>query len=277
MHSRKLTLQLTPLLDLLLIVIFAQYMEVRENQAAIEESSQQAIVARNEAVRELESLAQEITTLRGELDSYERRVVAAEEERQRQTQRQEQIRQDLDRALAQHRVLGKLVVELFQVPSEDVQKVLDPGNFPAGNYADEDLDRLRERFRELSMHRAGRMIEHLLSYDEIRKRADVWEVHLNAQGIVTMATGPHQMRQRIPIDGEGNVDRERFVSEFYTWYRSLPQPKSLVIILLTYERDTRFQLTQSVREALPMLTARMQQDSGGRARFEYADLGFRID
>jgi hypothetical protein len=277
MHSRKLTLQLTPLLDLLLIVIFAQYMEVRENQAAIEEGSQQAIVQRDEAMRELESLAREISALHEELEEYGQRMSAAEEEQQRQTERQERIRQDLDRALAQHRVLGELVVELFQVPPDEVRKVLDPDNFPAGNFSDEELERLREKFRELSMERAGRMIEHLLSYDEIRKRADVWEVHLDEQGIVTLTNGPHHHRQRIPVDDRGNVDRDRFVAEFYAWYRSMPQPKSLVIILLTYERETRFHLTQPVREALPLLTARMQQDSGGRTRFEYADLGFRIE
>lgn len=56
-------------------------------------------------------------------------------------------------------------------------------------------------------------------------------------------------------------------------YRSLPQPKHLVILMLTYDRGAR--LTVTVTEgisALPKIVDRLTGASTGLTRFEYADL-----
>lgn len=252
---RRLALQLTPLFDMLLIVIFAQYMEVREQQSANASRSAAAVQERDQA--------------RAELERAQTRL----DEQQLQLQKSET---DLDRTLEQQRILGELMVELFQVPQDEVTRILSPAQFPAGVQTPEDLARLRERFRQLSLQRAGQMIEHLLSYDEIRKRCDVWDLHVDAQGVATISAGMRSTRIRIPLADNGDVDREQLVTDLYAWYRSLPQPKSLVIILLTYDRSSRIYVTEAVRQVLPILVSRMQTDHSGRIRFEYADLGFRL-
>jgi hypothetical protein len=58
--SRRLTLQLTPLLDLLLIVMFAQYVEIRakaEKQTQeIQSTHEQSQAQLDEAIRQLVAL-----------------------------------------------------------------------------------------------------------------------------------------------------------------------------------------------------------------------------
>ena len=53
---RRLTMQLTPLLDLLLIVIFAQFMDVREREATTVDEAKQAVELRFQAEAELADL-----------------------------------------------------------------------------------------------------------------------------------------------------------------------------------------------------------------------------
>ena len=48
MTSRRLTFQLTPLLDLLLIVIFAQFMDVRDTTTEHEQSTSSQLTAAQE-------------------------------------------------------------------------------------------------------------------------------------------------------------------------------------------------------------------------------------
>ncbi len=263
---RRLSMQLTPLFDLMLIVIFAQYLAVQDRETVAQQTT-----------------AQQIRDLQASLDALQLSRQTAEHqwrEADRQVQREREelkaSQSSLDRTLDQQRLLGELVVELFQIPPEDVARILDRSEIPAAS-TPADKERIKQRFRELSSQRAGRMIQHLLSYEEIRKRCDVWELHVDAQGVATLTADQQSTKLRIPVKENGDVAVEQLVSELVVWYRALPQPKSLVVILLTYDRASRIYVTEAVRLALPAVVSRMQADSAGRTRFEYADLGFRLD
>ena len=97
----------------------------------------------------------------------------------------------------------------------------------------------------------------------------LFEGIFDAQGIATLDTGASQLRFR--------VDPETFAEDLFRRYKSLPQSKDLVILLLSVDRQAERQFVQPVRSALPRLVDRLREDSGGRTRFEYADLGVRLD
>ena len=276
-QSRRLTLQLTPLLDLLLIVIFAQFLEVREQQVAEGLSAAAAIEEKDAALARLFEVEDRLEALRQDLTESDLRAARSVADADRRARELNVAHQELDRALAQHRVLGELVVELFQIPAEDVARILNPRNRSSSTQTPEDLEQLKRRFEQLAMRQSGRMIEHLLSYEEIRKRCDVWNLHVDEKSICTWETDENEHPVRIPFDLKGNVDQGRLLKDMYNLYRSLPQPRSLVILLLSYDRTSKISVTQAMRDILPRLVEQMQADYPGHIRFEYADLGFRLE
>ena len=274
---RRLLLQLTPLLDLLLIVIFAQYMEVRDRQAGVSQELSAAQVAVEDAWDETRQVQIQSETLRQAAELAERNEAVARQELETVREQLQASERNLDRALDQQRVIGELIVELFNLPEDRVRELLSADRLPTETATNEDVERIREQFREFSQQRAGRMIEHLLSYEEIRKRCDVWDLHIDAQGVLTLTAGERVLSFPIETDDRGNVLVERLVSRIFNWYRTLPQPKSLVVILLTYDRRAPLGFIEPAQEALGELVRRLQGDASGRIRFEYADLGFRIE
>ncbi len=88
------------------------------------------------------------------------------------------------------------------------------------------------------------------------------------ESVATLDTGDRQPRLRINLSDNEAVEIERFGDELVTLYRGLPQPKSLVIILLTYDRQTRLAVTEAVAGALPGVVDKMRQAGGGLTRFE---------
>jgi hypothetical protein len=56
-------------------------------------------------------------------------------------------------------------------------------------------------------------------------------------------------------------------------YRTLPQPKSLVIVVLSYG-NVRAAAYEAALTGLPTVIEKMQADAAGRTRFEYAVLGY---
>lgn len=265
LRPRRIALQIVPLVDTLLVVLFLQYLDAKQREAATVELASDARRGQEQTIVEVDDLRRERDRILQEL-ALARDDANALATRQAEVQQVADVAQNrLDRTLAQQRVLGELVVELFGVPQEEIEKVLDPTREPPVAKSPEELDRLRARFREMARQNPGRMIQHLLSYEEIRKRCDVWELHIDARGIAKFDTGANSFRFRI-VPGA-------FEGYFFGLYKSLPQSKGLVIVLLTYDDATERGVTDPVRHALPGLMERMREDSGGKAHFEYADLG----
>ena len=236
---RRLALQLTPLLDLLLIVIFGQYLEVRSQE-----------VARAEQTQQLET---RLNTTEAELQQSHELLAAA------------QSRQQL---------VGELIRELFQVPEEAIKPLLSPFSSPDLRSA-EDRERLRKQFTELAAQQPEAAIQHVLTYDEIRKRCDLWDLHIDAEGTITLRVADNAAAVPILVTSEQDIDLQALSAAMFARYKDLPEQKSLVLVLFTYDPAARVQLTRAVRQTLPMITARMQSDAGGRSRYDFADLGFR--
>jgi DNA repair exonuclease SbcCD ATPase subunit len=262
--GRRLHLQLTPLLDLLLIVIFAQYLDVTQQAKRESISAEQQISERHaELERGYAKLRREVkqqqAALAAERERLARNAAASEA-------KVEQSEQNLDDVVAQQRRAADLIAELFNVPAELVDQALAPRPAGAPQRSSQDVERLRERFHELASQRGSEVIEHVLSYDELRKRADVWSLRIEKTGEILFEANDIRQAFRAATPAE-------FSTKLYDRYKTLEQPKGLVIILVSYG-DARADVRQSVLNGLPEAVRLMREDRLGRTQFEYAVLGY---
>ena len=251
--GRKLTFQLTPLLDLLLIVIFAQYLEVeslnhRTNVA--QAASQQKLTTQlNAALLQLTALQTQLTELELEADVAKTRV--AESQRLR-------VQRDL---------IGQLVLEMFRVPEAALAQVLQRKAAAGPGPATADVRELEILLQQLAGGTTDRVVEHLLTFGEMRKRIDLWELFLSETGDITLVVGDRKQRFRAET-------AEDLRLRLYEAYKTLPESKGMVLILLSYG-DVRFRSLKSTLEGLPEAISQIRLDLGPRARLEYAVLGYR--
>lgn len=262
--GRRFHFQLTPLLDLLLIVIFAQYLDVTQ-QAKRETVSAERRVAERRA-----ELEREYAQLRTQIEQ-ERVALVAERERVAENSAASEAKVDdaeqkLDDVIAQQRRAANLVAELFNVPRELIDQTLAPRPAGAPTRSPQDSERLRDRFRDLASMRGSDVVEHLLSYDELRKRADIWTLRIEQTGEIEFSAGDVQQRFRAATPAE-------FSAKLFDRYKTLEQPKGLVIVLVSYG-DARADVRQAVLNGLPEAVRLMRDDRLGRTQFEYAVLGY---
>jgi hypothetical protein len=234
MKRRRITLQLTPLLDLLLVVIFAQYLqlkvvagqrveaadlEARSQIEAMEEEVQEAEKRRSDAEIQRSQSLEQLAAKDGALEEVREEVAALRERvRQYEADLQEQQRQHQ----ADLKKLGETAAALFEVDAglfEDAMKHLSP----------EETRHLREELIDLKGASSEAVIRHLREIDEIKKRCDIWEVHVSEEGKTFM---------RLPDMAEPVSfwvsDVDSFLFRAKKVVQDAAEPKSLVLILFSY-------------------------------------------
>lgn len=270
MTPRRLTFQLTPLLDLLLIVIFAQFIDVRDSTSQQKQETTSQIAAAQE---ELASTQDQLAKVLAEKDKAEAdreflresldelKASAAGLQIQRQS-----LKEALERAHEQRDTVANLISDLFDLPDETIEELIRTRIPENVKLTPEQVERLREEFRAFSEQNPGESVRHLLTFDEMRKRCDIWELYVTdtGQAIFSASGRSHTFRAESP---------QEFAQELFERYKTLPQPKSLVIVLLSYG-DVKAGVYQAATDGLPLATDRMREDQSGRSRFEYAVLGF---
>lgn len=252
-HRRRLTFQLLPLLDLLLIVFFAQYLEVsllvREESGRSEAAQQSLSDELDEALKQLLALKDKLADLD---DLKSERAALSREVRRAQTQRD---------------LIGEMVVELFRLPESAVDAVVRQKSAVGPGPTATEIRQLKRQLQSLSQERGEEIVEHLLTFHELRKRCDLWELYIQDDGQIVFTVGSQRQAFRAELT-------EAFSSRLFDAYKALPQPKSLVLILVSYG-DARLGVRQAVLDGLPPALERIRADDEGRSRFDFAVLGYR--
>ena len=238
---RKITVQLVALLDLMLVVLFLQFMELSERTQMEEARASQAV----------ELTERERDTLKAE------RIEVAQERREA-----EMI---AETAFDQRDLVGKLAAELFNLPDEAVSKLLQQ-RFPDDPLDEAEVAAMQQEFRKLRGRRGQELIKHLLTFHELRKRADVWELSVSETGLTTLKAAGDEVSFR------SETPRE-FAAKLFEKYRLMAQPKNLVLIVLSYG-DVKAATYEAALTGLPLAIDHLQADAAGRTRFEYAVLGY---
>ncbi len=237
---RKVTLNLMPMLDLMLIVIFAQYLAMRDQSQHEEARAAQAISSADEQRQLLEV----------------ERIAVAEQRREAES--------IAERAFDQRDLVGQLASELFNLPDETIEKLLKQ-RFVDDPPTDQEVAAMKDEFRKLRGRRGQEVLKHLLTFHELRKRCDLWEVYIDSDVISLKANGEESsFRADTP---------QAFASQLFGSYRKSPQPKSMVLIVLSWGKP-RLQVYNAAMKGFPQAILQMQADSQDRTRFEYAILGY---
>ncbi|RLS33825.1 MAG: hypothetical protein DWH81_16140 [Planctomycetota bacterium] len=241
---RRLTLQITPILDMLLIVLFMQFLDIKERAAALEAQASTS--------------AASVAEMGNQLKVAETAATDAQKL--------------VDRVQEQQAAVARMLGEVFRLTPDETKKFVQEMKAP--NLAGPS-SAVEAQLKEFADGSPEPILQHLLTYDEIRKRCDVWELFIDAQNVAHLNTGDRERELRVNLSGSEDADIERFSVELETAYRSLPQPKHLVILMLTYDRGARLTVTEGISAALPKIVDRLTNASTGLTRFEYADLGVR--
>lgn len=282
--KKRLTFQLTPLLDLLLIVIFAQYMEVQQTSAQSEREIARRAAEQTEAAMQAQAEA-------------DRRYNELKNQRQNlQSQLEDQLADltlEMQRVLDQRQDLAQLVAKLFQIPKDVLEKALaGDGRTP------QEREQIQQMVNELADEHRNDVIKHLLTHQAMRKRVDVWTLFITGEGIAELKVGDEtkSFRVRDPLlPSEANrlaklPARERFLAtqqaeseaashfsqELFNAYQTLPQPKSIVVLVVSWNENLTRYYREPVREGME-LTLRLFNSSGDRTQFIPAVLGSELE
>ena len=244
-QSRRTVLQLTPLLDLLLIVIFAQYLDVGERdrirEAEVRDSREAAAASADQAVRAIARAEAAEQDRRAALDQAAAAQSAAAASRRTQ-----------EDTLA-------AVARLFDLPPEQRRRLFAPD----GLFADVSAGPVRERLAELLAAKPDAVQLHLRTHEELRRLADVWRLHLDDDGVVHLLADGRETALR--------PSARNFVGEVYAWSKDQPEAKSLLLVLFSYGDDTLELDTRVVRAQLPRLIELLRQDT--ESKVDFAEIG----
>ena len=233
-----MTFQLTPLLDLLLIVIFAQFMDVRETSARSEKE-----FAEKEAAL----------------------MARVEQERTEVESRRQNLNRNFQDIVRQQQDTGEVLSRLFDISPAVVRAALQLRS-PSRDDRDRHADEVTERLKQMSEQKKRSIVKEVLTYNELRKRCDVWELYVTENG--TFRFGPEGRARDFRAESSAEFSQNLFEE-----YKTLPEPRTLVVILFSYG-DTQARYYQLAIDGIPDAVDRMRQDRGLRSWFEFAILGF---
>jgi hypothetical protein len=265
---RRFTLQLTPLLDLLFIVLYAQYIDLQEatrreiaqethRRHEAEQAEHEAAKLRTDALSQLTELNQKVE----QFEIEKRRLTRELELARAETQKEGQAREELEKLAAKDRAaIGQLVQSVLRINQDAILEAIQGS--PAA-----DRQRLRASFEEMNAKSAAAVIHHLRATEELKKRADLWEVYIGDDNTVRLTLVGDVMAENLQVQSP-----DQLANAIAEAARQRGEPKSLVIILLSWSNADR-RTRDLTRQALDDVVTVLKADWPGK-RIEVAPLGY---
>lgn len=232
----RIRFQLAPLVDLLLIIVFAQFLEVR-------------------------------TTVRDETQALQKHIEAAQQQNELLRIDQANTRQQRQAERERTTQALRTVAGIFDLPAQQVDEYAQD----AGADVASDLRRVAERASELSSESPETIIRFLIGHQELLKRAEIWNLHVGGNRKATLMVADQRIQFGLERQGQDARAKE-FEDALFIAYKQLPQPKELVVILASYSPDSVAGVYQPMIDAVPRAIERMRADDP-TIRFEYTILG----
>lgn len=234
-------------MDLLLIIVFAQFLDVRETA---------------------QTQSEDLAIQRQEL----------EKQREFDARKLEQAMRDRNEALIQSRMrlqsaeaaLASLAATLQTAKTESGSMGL--GADASGQDSIASVEKLAEDLADAS---PATMARFLVSHAELLKRAEVWNLHAAAGGLIRLSAGENAASFRLQNDTQASRTEEA-AAAVYRAFKQLPQTKGLVIVLVSFDLRSRAGVYQPLIDSMPAAMATMAADSP-QSRFEYTVLGATPD
>jgi len=274
-QRRQLVLTLTPLLDLMLVVIFAQYMDLqRVSAASVRDArlrAEDAVRARTDVEETRRSAFDSLKRQNAELESLRESAAALKEENAQLREqlaeeglKKKQIEEEKRQAQEQVVEIAKVFKEMLDVPAGVVEKTL------AGAGPDE-IRGMQKDISDLRGQNIAGIIRHLREAAEFRKRWDVWEVHINPAGSVRIIVGGKMLKDGVFVRGADD-----FFVQAQALLSGIDEPKSFVLILESYG-DATLKSREAVAQGLEMVREKFRNYWGQEKQIYVAKLGFTAE
>ena len=263
---RRMVFQLTALLDLLLVVLFAQYLESHQtaqratNAAKEAESHRQEAEARRLAANEVKQRA--LSDVTGMTEQIE--VLTDENSRLREELAMTTMTAEerAARAQADLQAIGDVFRERLNVDPVAFESYLKAN--PA------ERERLREALEGFKGDSTASIIQHLRATAEFRKLSDLWEVHVYADNSARIEINGQEKAQRVRFNGA-----DEFALKMIDVVKGEGEPKSLVLVLLTWE-DAQLWAVEAAGDGAETAVTKLKTEWGAAnlKRIELARLGY---
>ena len=257
MLKRRLALQLTPLLDLLLILMFSQYIENRHRSVAVHD----ALTTREQALE----------------------VRKTEQDAAYKTRRQELLKEVADQKadlaelgktyderfrsiINQHHQIGSILAESLNLPGNAMAEVLKLRTSGSPEAADQ-LQGATERLQKLMQSRGEEIFRFMLQVDEMQKHVTIWEIHIQQNGQAMITDG----QQSFLSDFSSETD---LASRLFEFSKSFSEPKTLIVTLLTWD-DAQAAARRRATDAMPLLMEQLRKDAAGTRWYDFSIIGYR--
>lgn len=253
-------------MDLLLIIVFAQFLDVRET------TQRETASLRNERLAltaQIERERSELAGIREALQSQHRllqqRVDSARASRDEAIEKTESRLAEMETAM-------KMIGRWFdlEAPASDV--VTSPVMQPSSPEAEVDpVASAIAKASDLGRAAPDAMVRFLIGHAELLKRAEIWTVHADDDGNIGIDAGAY--RNSFRLEGKTQAARTAEVTDrLFASYKQFPEPKGLVILLISYAPQSVAGVYQPLIDAIPQTLERLRADTP-QTRFEYTVLG----
>jgi len=266
---RRMILQLTSLVDLLFIVMFLQYMELRDSatrQVRAEAARRHvAETARSDAnrlkesalantssmIQRLQSLQAQNQDLEDKLTEARKQLAVAAVEQQSEEKR----------SFAELQSIAAVVKDMLGVPPDAITAVLSKA-------PEAERLKLHERLEEMKKLPPAQLVQHLRQTAELKKYCEIWEVYIHSDNSISVKIAANDSGDRFFVR-----IADEFANRLVASAKEHGEPKSLVIICLTWgdaDLTSRERVTQGLKSAVIAL----KSEWGGTKRIEFAKLGY---
>jgi len=155
--------------------------------------------------------------------------------------------------------LASLVGQLFDIDEPALAELMTTRTTDEQNRIRQALSRIRD-----SQGVEG--LRQILTFAELEKRCDLWQLHVEEDGICHIRAGDLEIRLRTD-------SADRFAAELHKFYRTLPKSKSLVMVLLSWDDASR-RSWETAEKGMDQTLSRLRLEEDRRIRFESAVLGY---
>lgn len=263
--SKRVRFQLTPLMDLLLIIVFAQFLDVRETS---QEQTASLEAQREKLTEQISRERSELAGIREAITSQQRQLTRQRDEAR--AARDEAVRQ-VEVRLSEMQTAMTMISEYFDVNDDAIARP----NAPADASSRDPIEQAIEQASDLAKSEPDAVIRFLIGHAELLKRAEVWTVHAGENNIIRVASGDRSEAFR--LESRTQAKRTEEVAEqLFAAYKQFNQPKGLVVMLVSFDPQSVAGVYQPMIDAMPQTLERLRSDAP-ETRFEYTVLGSTPD
>ncbi len=258
-RRRRLSIQLTPLLDLLLVLLFAHFALAQQHVQEQTKTTADAEEQREAAEQEREAADEMQATMRRKASEYAEEVADLKQELQSCRAERDAEKRDIE---AERQALGRGLAELFDADEADMRKVAEAME-PADRAAV--LEQL-ESLADAKSKSPQAFVEHLRRFDQIKKHVDLWDIRLDGSDRATLET-PGQLPVTL---SRGSLSCGRDIGQHL---QSLGATNDLILVFVAWDAETTHGAVHDLDDCLEGLNEQVRSLLGGDATVRMARLG----